>query len=252
MTAVVTLSGVEFDVLTETEAVDEIIGRWQAGEGGWVSTPNTQQLELVSRSEPVRELVKTASLTLADGMPLVWASRLQGTPLPERVAGSDLVWSLARAAAAAGAGLFLLGGDDGVAPRARRRLQRAIPGIRVVGTYCPPPGFERDPAQRERIRARLSQAQPDLVYVGLGFPKQERLINELTPEFPDTWFLGIGLSLSFISGDVARAPGWMQVSGLEWLHRLRQEPGRLFRRYVLHGIPFTLSLLAQSALRHSG
>lgn len=248
MTAVVTLGSVEFDALSETEAVDEIIGRWREGQGGWVSTPNTHQLELASRSGPIRELVQRADLRLADGMPLVWASRLQGTPLPERVAGSNLVWSLARAAADAEASLFLLGGDDGVAPRAQGTLQRAIPGLRVVGAYSPPVGFEHDAAELRRIRAELAGAAPDLVYVGLGFPKQERLIAELIPEFPDTWFLGIGISLSFISGDAVRAPAWMQLAGLEWLHRLAGEPRRLFGRYVVHGIPFTVSLLARSLL----
>jgi N-acetylglucosaminyldiphosphoundecaprenol N-acetyl-beta-D-mannosaminyltransferase len=243
----VTLRDVQFDALSEAQAAAEIMGRWQQGEGGWVSTPNTHQLELVSKSEQLRDLVDTASLTLADGMPLVWASQLQGTPLPERVAGSNLVWSLARAGAAAGASLFLLGGDDGVGPRAQAVLERAIPGIKIVGTYSPPLGFESDPAELERIRQVLADAEPDLVYVGLGFPKQEQLISVLTPSLPSTWFLGIGMSLSFISGDMARAPGWMQRAGLEWVHRLLSEPQRLFARYVLHGIPFTCGLLLRSS-----
>ena len=248
----VTLRDLEFDALSEAEAAQEIMRRWQQGEGGWVSTPNTHQLELVSKSEELRDLVETASLTLADGMPLVWASQLQGTPLPERVAGSNLVWSLARAGAETGASLFLLGGDDGVGPRAQAVLEAAIPGIRIVGTYSPPLGFERDPKELEKIRQALLECNPDLVYVGLGFPKQEQLISVLTPSLPSTWFLGIGMSLSFISGDMARAPGWMQRAGLEWAHRLLSEPQRLFARYILHGIPFTCGLLVRSSLRARG
>lgn len=244
----VILRDLEFDPVSEAEAAAEIIRRSQQGEGGWVSTPNTHQLELIAKSDELRQLVETASMTLADGMPLVWASQLQGTPLPERVAGSDLVWSLARAAAANGASLFLLGGDEGVGPRAQAALERSIPGIRIVGTYSPPIGFENDPAELEKIRQTLADRKPDLVYVGLGFPKQERLICSLTPSLPRTWFLGIGMSLSFISGDMSRAPGWMQQHGLEWVHRLLSEPQRLFARYVLHGIPFTCGLLLRSVV----
>jgi N-acetylglucosaminyldiphosphoundecaprenol N-acetyl-beta-D-mannosaminyltransferase len=246
----VILRDLEFDPISEAEAAAEIIRRLQRGDGGWVSTPNTHQLELIAKSDELRELVETASMTLADGMPLVWASQLQGTPLPERVAGSDLVWSLARAAAASGSSLFLLGGDEGVGPRAQAALEQSIPDIRIVGTYSPPMGFESDPAELERIRQALAESKPDLVYVGLGFPKQEQLITTLTPSLPSTWFLGIGMSLSFISGDMSRAPGWMQRAGLEWAHRLLSEPQRLFARYVLHGIPFTCGLLLRSvALR---
>jgi N-acetylglucosaminyldiphosphoundecaprenol N-acetyl-beta-D-mannosaminyltransferase len=242
----VALRNIRFNALTETEAVTEIIERWRNHEGGWVSTPNTHQLEILCRSPELRKLVGTASLVLPDGMPLVWASLLRGTPLPERVAGSNLVWSLARAAAEAGASLFLLGGEDGVAQRAQTVLERELPAVRVVGTHAPPFGFESDPAEVTAIKQLLSASEPDIIYVGLGFPKQELLIQELVTSFPKTWFLGIGMSLGFISGDAARAPEWFQRLGLEWVHRLSREPRRLFKRYVVHGVPFTAGLLIES------
>lgn len=242
----VVLRGVEFTALTEQQTVEVIIEAVRQHHGGWVSTPNVSQLEQINESPELRELVKDASLVVADGMPLVWASQIQGTPLPERVAGSNLVWSLARTAADVGASLFLLGGDDGVAPRAREVLEHEIPGLHVVGTHTPAPGFERSPDQLSVIAEKLERAQPDLVYVGLGFPKQERLIRELSRRMPETWFLGIGMSLSFISGDMPRAPRWMQKLGLEWAHRLLNEPRRLFHRYIVDGIPFTLGLLLRS------
>ena len=244
----VDLLGVRFAALTESEATEWILERCGT-EGGWVSTPNVQQLQLISRDPELRELTATAALTVADGMPLVWASVLQGTPLPERVAGSSLVWSLARAVRERDASLFLLGGDEGVAARAAQRLCAEMPGLSIVGTHYPPVGFERDEQQRALIRERLRAARPDIVYVGLGFPKQERLIAELRDEFPEMWFLGIGASLSFLSGDRSRAPRWLQRVGLEWMHRLALEPRRLFRRYVVEGVPFTLRLLLVSAVR---
>jgi N-acetylglucosaminyldiphosphoundecaprenol N-acetyl-beta-D-mannosaminyltransferase len=119
--------------------------------------------------------------------------------------------------------------------------------LRVAGTHTPPFGFEHDPRQLELIRAGLRAARPDNVYVGLGFPKQERVIRELRGEFPGTWFLGVGASISFVAGVVPRAPRWLQRTGLEWLHRLALEPRRLGPRYLLHDLPFAVRLLAHSA-----
>jgi N-acetylglucosaminyldiphosphoundecaprenol N-acetyl-beta-D-mannosaminyltransferase len=186
---------------------------------------------------------------VADGQPIVWASRLAGTPVPERVPGSDLVLSLPEAAARAGVRVFLLGGNPGVAADAARRLQALNPGLQHVGSYCPPFGFEDDPGALDRIKDVLRAARPTLVLVGLGFPKQERLIRTLRPEFPEAWFAGVGISLSFLTGDQSRAPTMLQRLGLEWLHRLLHEPRRLFRRYVVRGLPFSFMLFGW-ALAH--
>jgi N-acetylglucosaminyldiphosphoundecaprenol N-acetyl-beta-D-mannosaminyltransferase len=171
------------------------------------------------------------------------------TPLPERVAGSSLVWSLAAGAAEEGRSLFLLGGEAGVAERAEGVLNARFPLLNIVGTHYPPFGFENDPGELDTIVTKLRQTRPDIVYIGLGFPKQERLAVRLLDVLPQTWFLGIGISLSFISGDQKRAPRWMQVAGVEWLHRLANEPGRLSRRYLLEGIPFTAGLLLRAWMR---
>ena len=194
-----------------------------------------------------------ADLVVADGAPLVWASRLQGTALPERVAGSSLVWTMSEAAAARGGSVFLLGGDPGTAEAAGAVLAERYPGLRIAGTYCPPMGFEDDPAEMDRITRQLANSEADLVYVALGSPKQERLIRRLRREHPEVlpgaWWMGVGISLSFICGQVRRAPVWVQKLGLEWGHRLVQEPRRLARRYLVDGIPFAVVLLSGSAGR---
>jgi N-acetylglucosaminyldiphosphoundecaprenol N-acetyl-beta-D-mannosaminyltransferase len=240
------------DPLTETDVLSILASRIPRGQGTWVLTPNLDILRQYRSHPSVRSLFHTdqggADLCLADGMPLVWASRLARRPVPERVAGSSLALSLARLAAQKGWSIFLLGGKPGAADRASAVLQLRYPGLNIAGTCCPPLGFEKDPAQMESIRQQLSAANPDIVYVALGFPKQERLTKCLRAFLPRATFIGVGIALSFIAGEVKRAPRWAQQSGLEWLHRLVQEPRRLARRYLLQGLPFAFFRLFPLAI----
>ena len=216
------------------------------GEGGWVVTPNLDILRRWSRDESFRQLVADATLFTPDGAPLVWASHLQGTPLPERVAGSDLFTALCKRAAEQGISVAFIGGNPGVAELARERLQQQYPGLKVVATLCPPLGFESSTEEMAKI-AEFVVAHPAQVYfVGLGSPKQEQLISKLKPISSRAWWLGVGISFSFVADDVHRAPLWMRRSGLEWLHRLYQEPRRLAKRYLVDGIPFLMTMLASS------
>lgn len=238
--------GLAFDPLDEAETVANILDAVRARRGGWICPTNLDVLRQRTASLQIRELVDSADLVVADGMPLVWASRVAGTPLPERVAGSALIWSLSAAAAPAGASVFLLGGNLGAAEDAARILGECTPGLRVAGTLHPPFGFDRDPDALAAIEDALRAAQPDLVFVGLGFPKQERLIQGLRSVLPASYFVSCGIAFSYVSGDVARAPGWARRLGLEWVHRLAQEPRRLARRYLLDGLPFATRLMAEA------
>jgi N-acetylglucosaminyldiphosphoundecaprenol N-acetyl-beta-D-mannosaminyltransferase len=242
----VALMGVEIDRLNESETIAVALDRLREDVGGWICPTNLDVLRQCVESEEIRELVRTADVVVADGMPLVWASRLAGRPLPGRVAGSSLIETLPREAAAAGATVFLLGGNPGAAEQAAERLRASTPDLQITGVLCPPMGFERDAAELAAIEAALRHARPDIVFVGLGFPKQERLIERLRPVLPQAWFVSCGISFSFVSGEVARAPRWIQRAGLEWLHRLAQEPRRLFRRYVVQGLPFLAQVGAQA------
>jgi N-acetylglucosaminyldiphosphoundecaprenol N-acetyl-beta-D-mannosaminyltransferase len=244
----ISLMGMKIDHLTEGEVVAAIGDSLSEGRGGWVITPNLEHLRRYRSDEGLKEYFERADLVLADGMPLVWASKLKGTPLPARVAGSDLIWSLSMEAARRGRSIFVLGGTREAGWEAARRLQDRCPGLRIAGMVYPPFGFEEDPRAMDQIVETLEALEPDIVYVGLGFPKQELVIGHLRDRFPQTWFLGIGISIGFVGGQVARAPGWMQRMGLEWLHRLAQEPRRLGRRYLVHGLPFAARLLLHGAL----
>jgi len=241
---VVTLCGIRLHAVTESQCVDHILNELDAQRGGWVVTPNLDHLRRLVRDDSFATLCGGASLMVADGMPLVWASRLQGTPLPQRVAGSNLISSLSAAAAKRGRRIFLLGGDPGSADRAAAVLQSRHSHLRVVGTLCPPVGFERDEEQLRRLHDAVLAAKPDIIYVALGSPKQELLIDQLREILPGAWWLGVGISFSFLCGQVRRAPRWMQQCGLEWLHRLYQEPRRLAKRYLVDCLPFGVRLLA--------
>lgn len=245
----VDLEGVRLHALDERECVARVIEASSAGQGGWIVTPNLDHMRRLLADDSLRARYLRADLSVADGMPLVWACRLQNTPLPGRVAGSDLIWSLSRAAAEKGLSVFFLGGDPGTAEEASRELRARFGDLRVAGVSCPSPGFEDRPGEIEQLAALLADVRPDVIFVALGSPKQEALIERLRPVLPAAWWMGVGISFSFVAGRVSRAPAWMRRIGCEWLHRMAQEPRRLVRRYLLDGVPFGAALMARSALR---
>ena len=245
----VELNGVKLHAVTESQVINHILSEIGSGRGGVVVTPNLDHLRRYLHDLTFGALIAEAELVVADGMPLVWASRLQGTPLPERIPGSTLISTLSAAAGAQGRSIFLLGGDPGTAEGAAAALKEKYPSCRIVGTHFPPFGFQENHEQMSAIIQALSDSKPDIVYVALGSPKQEKLIARLRPVLPNAWWIGVGNSFSFLAGHVKRAPLWMQRTGLEWTHRLLQEPRRLFRRYLIVGVPFAASLLSRSMIK---
>jgi N-acetylglucosaminyldiphosphoundecaprenol N-acetyl-beta-D-mannosaminyltransferase len=245
----IVLSGVTIHAITEQRCIEYLLNCLARGRGGVVVTPNVDHLRRARRDLHFAAVLTEADLVVADGMPLVWASRLQGTPLPQRVAGSDLISSLTAAAAQQGRSVFLLGGDPGTAKAAAEILHDRFPQLKIAGNLCPKRGFEKDPSELEKVAGVLREASPDIVYVGLGSPKQEQIIDRMRNTLPRAWWLGVGVSFSFLCGDVRRAPLWMRKYGLEWVHRLAQEPKRLFKRYVVVGLPFAGLMLVGAAAR---
>jgi N-acetylglucosaminyldiphosphoundecaprenol N-acetyl-beta-D-mannosaminyltransferase len=249
--------GLSFVPLTERDVVTRVRDAMDSGTGGWIVTPNVDIVRHVRRSAELRRLLTEADLVVADGAPVVWASKVKGTPLPARVAGSDLIWSLSAGVAADNRSIYVLGGEPEAigrregARRAAEALLAANPGLRIAGYASPRYGFDSRPAELAAVCQELVDSRPDLVFVGLGFPRQEQLINRLRPQLPSTWFLGCGAAINFVAGDVARAPGWMQRNGLEWAHRLGTEPRRLAGRYLRHDAPEALRLLAGAARRRA-
>ncbi|MEV0201972.1 WecB/TagA/CpsF family glycosyltransferase [Nonomuraea sp. NPDC050691] len=240
--------------LTEAAVAEHVSRAWTAGRGGAIVTANVDIVRAATRDPALAELVEGAELVVADGMPVVWAGRLAGAAIPERVTGASLVHSLSARAARDGRSVYLLGGDPGVPEAAAEALAARSPGLRIAGAHSPPYGFDADPGARREVIERVVAARPALVLVGLGFPKQERLIRDLRPGLPAAWFLGCGAGIPMAAGQFSRAPRALQRAGGEWLHRLALEPRRLARRYLREDAPFAVALLAGALLsrfRHS-
>jgi N-acetylglucosaminyldiphosphoundecaprenol N-acetyl-beta-D-mannosaminyltransferase len=246
------LLGIPIHAVTERQCVSLIIESLRKGNGGWVVTPNVDHLRRCYFNSEYARTVRRANLCVPDGMPLIWASKLQGAPLPERVTGSNLIFSLSRALGTDGRSVFLLGGEPGMADAAAGVLKKISPGLNIVGTCCPEIGFENDPSQIWEISRQLEVSKPDVVFVGLGSPKQEYVMTDFNHLLPHSWWLGVGISFSFACGRIKRAPPWMQRCGLEWMYRLCQEPRRLARRYLVDDFPFIFRLFRDAWVKRNG
>jgi N-acetylglucosaminyldiphosphoundecaprenol N-acetyl-beta-D-mannosaminyltransferase len=242
------LGGVPFDLVTMSAAVDAIEELVRGGRGGTVFTPNVDHVVEYQDNAAFRAAYATVDLSLCDGMPVLWTSRLFGRGIPEKVSGSDLVEPVVRRAASRGWRVFLLGGAEGVAPIAAERLTKAHPGLRVVGAIGPRIDMARPRETRGDLLETIRVAAPDIVLVALGAPKQELWIQEVRGALAPAVLLAVGASLDFIAGVVPRAPAWMSRSGLEWLYRLGREPQRLWRRYLVRD-PRFLAVLVDEARR---
>jgi exopolysaccharide biosynthesis WecB/TagA/CpsF family protein len=231
---VVNLFGMQISRVTMGDAVRQMI-EWCARPPGaacrYVVTPNVDHAVLFQHRADVRRAYADASMVLADGMPLVLASRLLGRRLPERVAGSDLVPRLF-AAAERPLRLFLLGAGPSVAELASKRIEAEWPAVQVVGCYSPPLGFEHDGDETAHILSAVAAAEPDLLVVGLGAPKQEVWVHRHHQLLKAKVAICAGATIDFLAGHRRRSPVWMRRVGLEWLHRACCEPRRLARRYA--------------------
>jgi N-acetylglucosaminyldiphosphoundecaprenol N-acetyl-beta-D-mannosaminyltransferase len=238
----VVLGSLRIDSVTSDEALAAVESLVRAGRGGAVFTPNVDHVMIASEDQGLRAAYARVDLSIPDGMPIVWAARLLGTPIPERVAGSDFVPLVLEQAASRGWRVYFLGGAPGAAERARDRLRQSLPDLNVVGLDAP----RFDPHAPWSVQAgvvgRIREAKPDIVLVGFGAPKQERWIDQARDELPPMVFFGVGATIDFLAGDLPRAPRWMARSGLEWLYRLSREPKRLWHRYLVRDPKFVIVL----------
>lgn len=236
-----TIGRVPIDVVTFQQAMERIEALVDAKQGGSVFTPNVDHVVNVDTDDVFAAAYQRASLSVADGMPLVWASKVLGQPLPERVAGSDLLEPTLKLAAKRGWRVFFLGAAPGVAEKAAAVARERF-GTNVVGTDAPFVKLD-DSAQIDRIARQLADSKAEIVMMAFGAPKQELLIDRIAERVKPAVMLGIGASLDFLAGTVKRAPAIMRSTGFEWLYRLSQEPGRLWKRYLVNDPKFAVILL---------
>jgi len=231
------LFGMTIDAVDMPTAVKTVLAWCRAPRSErcrYVVTPNVDHALIFQTNTSLRKAYDGANLVLADGAPVVAVSRLLGRALPERVAGSDLVPAMFDSAQSNNTELrvFLLGAAPGVADRAAEQIHLRWPRVQVVGTCSPPLGFEKDSAENERILHEVARAQPDVVLIGLGAPKQELWIDRYANRLEAKAALCVGATIDFLAGEKNRSPRWMQYVGLEWFHRLASEPSRLAGRYL--------------------
>ena len=242
----VNICGVRIDNYSFNDAIERIID--QAVEGvlpSYVVTPNAQHVLSLQHDADFRDIYDKAFLAVPDGVSLLWSAKFLKTPLNGRVNGTDLFEELSAVAAKKGLKIFLLGGRPGAAEAAKKTLVSRHPDLKIVGTHCPPYGFESQPEELASINSKIKAVAPDILFVGLGAPKQEKWIYDNYQELGVPVSLGIGVSFELVADMVQRAPLWMQKWGLEWLFRLLVEPKRLWKRYVMGNPQFMWLVLKQ-------
>lgn len=227
----VALMGIPIDNLTMDQVLNRIEELIHHGGFHQIATANSDFLIQSAKDEELQEILCRCDIVVADGMPLVWASKLLGTPLKDRVTGADMVPLLAALSERKGYRIFMLGASESSSKGAEKWIQKNHPGAVICGRYCPPhkPLEEMD---HEDILSRIEAAKPDILLVAFGNPKQEKWLAMHRGRLTVPVCIGVGGSFDFLAGNVRRAPVWMQRSGLEWLARTVQDPGRLVKRYA--------------------
>lgn len=235
--------GVGIDAITMESAVARILAGVAERAKGYVCVTGVHGVMEASRNPEMKEILNGSFLTTPDGMPMVWVGRAQGNQI-SRVYGPDLMLEVCAAGVANGVRHFFYGGTEGVASELRDCLRERIPGLQVVGTYTPP--FRPLNAAEEReLSNLLERTRPDIVWVGLSTPKQERFMAAYHRRLSCSLMIGVGAAFDMHTGRTLQAPRWMQRSGLEWLFRLMTEPRRLWKRYLVNNPAFVARLAAQ-------
>lgn len=221
------------DNVTEKQAINHIEMCIKNRKIGHVITPNVDQIVRIEKDPYFKEICDNAELLLVDGHPLMWIAKWYKRPIKEKICGSDLVPHLCEIAAEKGYRVFLLGAAEGVAAKAAKMLEEQYKGLIIAGTYSPLFGFEKNEEELQKINTILKDSQADLLFVGMGVPKQDRFIYENMHKYEIPMSFSIGATIDFIAGEQKRAPRWMTDHGIEWIYRLLCDPKRMFKRYII-------------------
>jgi N-acetylglucosaminyldiphosphoundecaprenol N-acetyl-beta-D-mannosaminyltransferase len=232
------LFGVNFHNLTFDGALEEISSLIDNRKKTVAFTPNVDHIIKINRDQKFKDIYDKADLVLNDSRVLYFASKMLGKPLKGKISGSDLLPALCKVAAQKNYRLFFLGGRDNSSYYAAEKLRETYRSVQIVGTLSPEFGFEEDISEVKRIIDEINKLKPEILFIGLGSPKQEILINNYKDKFNALFIIGVGASFEFASGTIKRSPKWMQDFALEWLFRLIKEPRRLWKRYLVSNTLF--------------
>ena len=210
---------------------------------------NAYTVALSQSDTEFRTLLNRSDLTLADGMSIVWGGKWIGPTVPERIAGPDLMEALCRLAAKKGHRIFLLGASPSTLRLLREKLLRLCPTLSIADLYSPPMCDTLSDDETQKILGLICQAKPDILFVGMSCPKQEKWIAKNLHQLSVPVSLGVGAAFDFLSGNIPRAPRWLRQIGLEWLYRLYREPRRLWKRYLLGNSIFLFDISREIASR---
>ena len=219
--------------VTMPETIAAIEQMIETRKKSYVVAVNVDVVMKIENDSHLKKIVDEAEMVLVDGKPLVWISKIHRKPLKAKISGSDLVPLLCEKAKEKGYSIFIIGGRDGIAEKAKCNLERDLPGIKVVGTYAPPLGFEKDEKELDKINTMISDVHPDILITCFGCPKQEKWIYENYRKYDAKVSICAGATVDFLAGNVKRAPRWMSEHGFEWFYRFLQEPNRMFKRYFI-------------------
>ena len=236
--------GVGVSAVNMEEAVSQLRFALDSGHRGYVCVTGVHGVMEAQSDQDLRNILNSSLLTTPDGMPTVWIGRLQGFLRMRRVFGPDFMLRVCGMSCRKGYTQFLYGGNEGVAEQLRNILIRRFPTLRIVGTYTPPfrPLTSKEQTSLATIVAHL---KPDIFWVGLSTPKQERFMSEYLGKLDTKIMVGVGAAFDYLTGTIRDAPPWVKTAGLQWLHRLMQEPRRLWRRYLINNPRFLLKIALQ-------
>lgn len=215
------------------EAIDSLVSQ---DKKSYIVAVNVDVIVKIEDDPYLKKIIDNAELVLVDGKPLQWIAKYQGNPIKEKISGSDLVPLLLKQASDKGQSVFIIGGKDGIAQKAKSNIEKSNPKIKIVGTYAPPLGFEKDQKELDKINVMISDCHPDILIACFGCPKQEKWIYENYLKYEAKLSVCAGATVDFLAGNVKRAPKWISNIGFEWLYRFLQEPKRLFRRYFVDDV----------------
>ena len=218
------------------EAIQAIEDMIASEKKSYIVAINVDVVMKIENDSYLKEITDKADMVLVDGKPLEWIAKWHKRPIKAKISGSDLVPILCKRAAEKGYSIFIIGGKEGIAEKAKQNLERDLPGIRIVGTYAPAFGFEKDEKELNRINEMISSAHPDILIACFGCPKQEKWIYENISKYDAKVSVCAGATVDFLAGNVNRAPRWMSEHGLEWFYRFLQEPKRMFKRYFVDDV----------------